>query len=153
MERFLIDADHYSTEAIRKDFGYQATTGMAQTYLTPRYRSEDVSDDFHTAQEMLQLLSTHFLARFEKTGHKQRFHGLYMCEKGHTTEKISEFTSPFRSAATQGKVRKEEWFYQMWEKITLPLQNATVTLLHTWIEDFDEMVKNLTAIDLAKLHH
>ena len=79
-------------------WGY--TSGLAKEYLEPQYLSDDETDRFHTAEEMITLLKSYFVTGNEQAESRAAFDRLQM-EKSET---FPAFKSRFLSAAIKGKV-------------------------------------------------
>jgi len=136
------------SEVTRKALIWSTTTGVARSYLEPRYQSDN--QDYATAEEMIETLQSYFITGYEIEEYRNQFHDMKMGDKGHANETFSEFTARFRSMAVLGEVLKTDWFYQLWNKITPQLRDASTASKHLWKHDFDEMVVSLTSIDLER---
>jgi hypothetical protein len=147
-DRFVVNADHYGTEITRKALIWSTTTGLARSYLEPRYQSD--RHDYATADEMIDTLESYFTTGYEKEEYRNQFHDMTMGEKGHANETFSEFNARFRSMAVLGEVLEDDWFYQMWDKITPQLREESTASKHLWHADFRQMVTSLTSIDLER---
>jgi hypothetical protein len=147
-DRFTVNSDHYPTEITRKALVWSTTTGLSRSYLEPRYQSED--QDFDTADEMIDTLSSYFVTGLETEQDRNQFHDMRMGDKDHSNETFPEFIARFRSKAILGRVQQSDWFYHCWDKITPPLRNTAVASKHLWNHNFEQMVISLTSMDLER---
>jgi hypothetical protein len=147
-DRFVVNADHYMTEVTKKALIWSTTTGIARSYLEPRYQSDD--DDFPSADEMIKTLESYFTTGYETETYRNQFHDMEMGNKDHVNETFAEFTARFRSMAVLGKVSEADWFYYLWDKITPQLREASTSSKHLWNHSFHQMVVSLTSIDLER---
>ncbi|KAE9363040.1 hypothetical protein N431DRAFT_550787 [Stipitochalara longipes BDJ] len=99
-DRFVVNADHYTSEVTRKALIWSTTTGLARSYLEPRYQSDH--QDFRSADEMIRTLESYFTTGYETEEYRNQFHDMVMGEKGHANETFPEFTARFRSMAVLG---------------------------------------------------
>jgi hypothetical protein len=151
MDRLIVNSDHYPTERSRKALIWGATIGRAKKCLEPRYLSE--SYPYQNAEEMIQLLSTHFLTGNETELARNTFDDLVMGGKDHVYETFSEFKSRFTETAIIGEVNKSEWFHYLWNKLHPALQKAAIGFKQQWNNDFQTMVNHLTSIDIERRRH
>jgi hypothetical protein len=140
-DRLEVNEDHYPTERARKALVWGATAGQAKEYLQPRYLSE--SQDYTTAQEMIDLLATYFLTGNETEEKRREFHSLKMRDN----ETFPEFKARFLSLAIQGKVSESEWFFYLWEKISDRLRYAAGPVKILWNNSFPMAIQHLTSLD------
>jgi hypothetical protein len=147
-DRLEVNADHYCTERSRKALVWGSTTGVAREYLEPQYLSE--THTFETAQEMIQLLESYYLTGLETETSRNAFHDLHMNDKGNAGESFPQFKARFQSAAIKGEVAKSEWFFYMWNKLSVPLRIATTPVKIQWNNDYQVMVNHLTAVDAER---
>jgi hypothetical protein len=142
-DRLRVNSDHYTSEVTRKALVWATTTGLARNYLEPRYQSD--SDDFRSADEMIALLDSYFTTGFEAEDAQQQFFDMRMGDQGY--ESFAAFKARFLDKAINGHVPESEWFQYMWNKITLRLQDNTLSVKNTWNRSFDAMVTTLISID------
>ena len=74
--KFTANHDHFPTEQTKMIYVFGRTTGDAQTYLRPRYNSEE--DSFVTAQEMIDHLGGIYLDPFKVKNARQNYRRLSM---------------------------------------------------------------------------
>jgi Zinc knuckle len=143
-DRLEVNSDHYQTKRAQKALIWGATTGRARSYLEPRYLSEPI--DYHSAEEMIDLLAEYYLTGNERAEKRTAFHSLMMKEN----ETFAEFKSKFISLALQGNVGKSEWFFYCWSKITNRLRYASQPVKFLWKDNFQTMVTHLTSLDYER---
>jgi len=97
---------------------------------------------------MIKTLESYFTTGYETDEARQEFFDMKMGDKDHEKESFADFAARFRSKAVLGKVTPTDWSYQLWDKITEQLRDATTSVKHTWGGDFDTMVVSLTSTDL-----
>ena len=73
------------------------------------YLSESPEAQFTDADAMIYLLKQYFLTGNEDAEYRNAFHRLQI-EKG---ESFATFKARFLSAAFQGKVKQDEWFFYL----------------------------------------
>ena len=151
-DRFTVNADHYVTDLSRMALVWGTTTGLARTYLEPRYQS-DSSSAFTTAEEMMGLLKSFFLTGYETEDARNAFEALFMCDKSHENENFAEFRARFTSMATLGEVPISEQFHYMWMKLTPNLRNQSTVMKRGWNGDLSAMIADLIALDKERKHN
>lgn len=150
IDRLSINADHYTTGLTKKALIWSTTTGDAHRYLEPRYQS-GTPNEYRTAEEMIETLKSSFTTGHEQEDFREEFHDMEMCKgDGNIKETFSQFAARFRNLAILGNIYGDDWFYQMWNKITPQLRNAATALKHTWNSNFNTMVNALTSIDIER---
>ena len=151
MDRFLINGDHYSSDLTRKNLVWSTTKGAARTYLMPRYNS-GTPNEYRTAAEMLETLKSYFVSGLEKENHRDEFHALEMSKGKDVSpnETFQQFSARFKNMAILGNIAGDDWFYQLWEKITPALRLQATASKHLWNENFQTMVNSLSAIDMER---
>ena len=75
-DRLTLNGDHYGTEAKRMALIWSNCTGSARSYLEPRYQSDNISRNFASANEMIELLETYFTTGYEAEDNKNAFDDL-----------------------------------------------------------------------------
>jgi hypothetical protein len=104
------------------------TTSDAHRYLEPRYQS-GTPNEYRTAEEIIETLKSYFTTSHEQEDFREEFHDMEMCKgEGNTKETFPQFATRFRNLAIQGNIYSDDWFYQMWNKITPQLCNATIAI-------------------------
>jgi hypothetical protein len=146
-DRLLVNADHYDTVPTRKALIWGTTTGLARSYLEPRYQSDSPHASFQDHQEMIDLLESYFVTGYETEDARNSFKALWMGEKGHENETFAEFKGRFTSMAILGEIPQSELFYYMWEKITPQLRSAAAVSKRSWNRNLSEMTADLLALD------
>ncbi|KFY13886.1 hypothetical protein V491_06232, partial [Pseudogymnoascus sp. VKM F-3775] len=58
-DRLVVNEDHYQTDVSRRALIWGTTTGLAKTYLEPRYLS--TTQGFRSADEIMDLLGSYYL--------------------------------------------------------------------------------------------
>ena len=149
-DRLLVNADHYNTVATRKALIWGTTTGLAQSYLLPRYQSDSDHLSFKDHQEMIALLESYFLTGYETEDARNAFQALHMGGKDHTYESFAEFRGRFTSMAVLGAIPDSELFYYMWEKITPQLRASAAVQKRSWNHSLSAMTADLLALDKEK---
>jgi hypothetical protein len=144
MEGFYIrqvsreNADRFVLERSRCTHVWLKTTGLARTYLTPRYTSTD--NQFKSVEEVLTCLETYFLTGTEKEEARNRFNDIHMQDKTHANENFLEFKARFLANAIEGGVPESEWFYAMWNKLPTRIRLQNLAMKDLWKENFSAMV-------------
>ena len=151
-DRFTVNSDHYVTDVARMALVWGTTTGLARTYLEPRYQS-DSPQGFQTAEEMISLLKSFFLTGYETEDARSAFQALRMGEKGHENESFAEFRARFTSMATLGEVPHSEQFYNMWLKLTPSLRSQAAVQKRGWNNSLSAMIADLIALDKERKHN
>ncbi|KFY97259.1 hypothetical protein V500_02153 [Pseudogymnoascus sp. VKM F-4518 (FW-2643)] len=128
-DRLVVNEDHYPTDVSRRALIWGTTTGLAKTYLEPRYLS--ATHGFRSANEMMDLLGWYYLTGNETERARDLFDNLQMGEKGHATETFLEFKARFQSAAIIGQVT-----------------NHVMVMKSLWKGNYQNMVRGLSAYDL-----
>jgi len=149
-DRLLVNADRYDTPVTRKALIWGTTTGLARSYLEPRYQSDSMALAFIDAQDMIELLESYFLTGYETEDARNAFQALQMGGKDHHNETFAEFRGRFTSMAILGEIPASEQFYYMWEKITPQLRSSAAPLKRRWNYNFAEMAADLLALDKEK---
>jgi hypothetical protein len=81
-DKFRENTDHFVSERSRCTHVWLKTTGLARSYLSPRYTSTD--RQFTSVAEMLTCLETYFLTGTEKEEARNRFNDMSMQDKTHS---------------------------------------------------------------------
>jgi chemotaxis protein histidine kinase CheA len=142
------NADHFTSEQSRCTHVWLKTTGLARTYLTPRYTSTDKK--FVSVEEMLTCLETYFTTGTETEEARNRFNDMKMQDKGHPHENFPEFKARFLAEAIEGNVAESEWFQAMWNKILPRIRLQNVTMKGLWNENFSAMVQHLVRVEMER---
>ena len=103
-----MNVDHYPTEVMRKAMIWSTTTGLARSYLEPRYQSDDPSQDFKTAEEIIELLLTYFITGYETEEYRNRFDDMLIAEKRYENETFPAFIARFYSTAVKARKDNKE---------------------------------------------
>ncbi len=154
LDRLQIYADHYPNARMQMALIWAVTIGDAHTYLFPRYQS-GMPDQYLTVNEMFHTLDEYFTTGFETEDFREKFDRMEM-GKGKdqhgkavsSQETFVQFSGRFKSLAILGQVSGNDWFHQMWNKITPALQDEATPVKNTWKRRFDLMNNALTAIDM-----
>lgn len=147
-DRLTVNADHFETERARKAFIWNATIGLAKTYLTPRYLSE--SHNFQHAEEMIKLLGDYFLTGLESDTARNAFQDCHMQQEGFSRESFAEFKSRFLALAIEGLVPESEWFHNLWTKLTPVLRSVSLGFKTAWNKNVHTMIQHLLSIDMER---
>lgn len=145
-DRLVVNADYYPNEATRKALIWGLTTGLARSYLEPRYATESATA-FTNCVEMIELLESFFLTGYESEDARNAFQALQMGSKDHANETFAEFRGRFTSMAVMGEIPASEHFYYLWEKITPALRNAAAPLKLGWNRNLAVAMTALLALD------
>jgi hypothetical protein len=94
---------------------------------------------------MILLLDSFFTTGFEKEEARQQFFDMRMGDQGY--ESFIAFKARFLERASNGGIKREEWYQHMWNKITPRLRDISLPIKNTWREDFEAMIQTLLAID------
>ena len=114
--------------------------------MEPGYLSESPEAQFTNADAIIYLLKQYFLTGNEDAEYRNAFYRVQM-DKG---ESFATFKARFLSAAVQGKVKQDEWFFYLWEKILPGLRIANLGFKALWNGDFYTMVNHLAAYDIER---
>ena len=142
------NADHFTSERSRCTHVWLKTTGLARTYLTPRYTSVD--RPFASVSEMLTCLESYFLSGTETEEARNRFNDMHMQDKGHVQESFPEFKARFLADAIEGNVPESEWFFALWNKLPVRIRLQNVAMKALWNENFSNMVQHLTRVEMER---
>lgn len=145
-DRLEINSDHYRSTRARMALVWGHTSGLAKEYLEPQYLSDNDSNRFHTAEEMISLLQTYFVTGNEQAESRAIFDKLQM----ERNETFPAFKSRFLSSAVKGQVPQSEWFHYLWTKLTPALRVPNLGFKQQWANSFPRMVEHLTAYDMER---
>lgn len=145
MDRLELNSDHYRTTRAQQAEVWGNTTGQAQTYLEPRYGSEE--DPFVRASEMIQLLESYYVTGNEVQEKKDAFKAF---QWGAPFDTYTKFKAEFISLATQRRLPKTEWFDEFWDKLSSPLRMASLGWKGSWNGNFAVMTNHISEIDLER---
>ena len=145
-DRLEINLDHYRSVRARMALVWGYTSGLAKEYLEPQYLSEDDTNRFRTAEEMISLLKSYFVTGNEQAESRAVFNKLYIDK----LETFPVFKSKFLSAAIKGHVPQSEWFHYLWTKLTPALRVPNLGFKQQWNNSFARMVEHLTAYDMER---
>jgi hypothetical protein len=121
-DKFRENADHFETERSRCTHVWLKTTGLARSYLTPRYTS--ANNQFVSVEEML--------------------------DKGHASETFPDFKARFLADAIEGNVSESEWFFNLWNKLVPRIRIQNLGFKGLWNENFSTMVQHLTRVEIER---
>jgi len=100
---------------------------------------------------MLLTLEEYFTTGHEDENYRDAFHDIEMCVgEGNTKETFAQFAARFKNLAILGNISEDDWFFQMWNKITPQLAYDAAANKHSWNENFRAIVINLTSLDLDR---
>lgn len=148
-DRLEINSDHYRNERARMALVWGHSTGLAKEYLEPRYLSDDPTDRFVDAEEMIALLKSYFITGNEKAESRAVFDKLQMDRN----ETFPAFKARFLSSAVKGQVPRSEWFHYLWSKVTPAIRVPNLGFRHLWDNSFERMVEHLTAFDMERRNY
>jgi hypothetical protein len=147
-DKFRENADHFETERSRCTHVWLKTTGLARSYLTPRYTS--ANSQFASIEEMLACLQTYFLTGTEQEEARNRFNDMHMQDKGHASETFPDFKARFLADAIEGNVPESEWFFNLWNKLVPRIRIQNLGFKGLWNENFSIMVQHLTRVEMER---
>jgi Zinc knuckle len=147
-DKFRENADHFASERSRCTHVWLKTTGLARSYLSPRYTSTD--RQFTSVSEILTCLETYFLTGTEKEEARNRYNDMSMQDKTHPQESFPEFKARFLADAIEGGVPESEWFFALWNKLLPRIRLQNLTVKDQWKENFSVMVQHLTRVEMER---
>jgi hypothetical protein len=123
--KFVVNYDHFSNEQAKMVYIFGRTNGDAQTHLRPRYGTDE--DSFKTAQEMIDYLANIYLDPFKVKNARQDYRRLTM----KPAQTFSEFYTKFLHLAGEAKIPLDDWQPDLYDKLTMELQKATLPTLNS----------------------
>jgi hypothetical protein len=135
------NADHYPTEDDRMFFVFNRTVGDAQTHLSPRY-DEDSALRYTSANEMIQHLATIYVNPNKTRDARYAYNRLMM--KNNQT--FAEFQTTFLQLAGAGQVPTENLQTDLFDKLTIPLQEQVNGFLVD-MKTYQQLANRCLAID------
>ena len=121
-----MNQDQFVHERARIVYLYNRTTGDAQAHLQPRF-GDDAKDPFPNAQEMMKHLSAVYMDPYKVENARQEYRRLRM----KYNETFTEFYMKFLRLTEIGAISKEDWRYDLNEKLTLDLRKAILSVYGT----------------------
>jgi hypothetical protein len=146
--KFQVNTDHFDSELFRCMHVWLKTTGLAQSYLTPRFTSKD--NKFTSADEMIAFLESYFTSGDEKDQAQTRFYAMHMQDEKHPQEDFLAFKTRFVANALEGDVAPSEWFPAMWSKVIPRIRIQNVGQKEHWQGDFSRMAQYLVRVETER---
>lgn len=148
MDKLRENADHFPTERSRITHVWLRTTGLARSYLTPRYVSEN--NQYSAVSSMLRDLTEYFVTGTEQEEAKNRFYDSSMRDHSHPKESFSDFKSRFIADAIEGCIAPSEWSYHFWTKVTHRIREQNIGFKSSWGGNFTNMIQHLTRVEMER---
>ncbi len=120
------NADHYRNEQARINYVFGRTGGDAQEHVQPRI-GDGAIEPFQTAEEMLDHLSGIYEDPFRVDNARQSYRKLIM----KANEQFTTFFTRFMHLAGQGQIPSSDLFDDLWDKVSLDLQQALIPMRRT----------------------
>jgi len=124
--KFKVNADHYANEDARMYYVFNCTEGDAQRYLYARYKP-DATYPFETATKMINYLGEHFINPHRVREAKREYKKMRMNE----AQSFHEFKAKFIHLADEAQIHQQDRLDEMYDKLTLPLQEQLASQRHT----------------------
>jgi hypothetical protein len=147
-DKFQVNADHFASEQFRCIHVWLKTTGLARSYLTPRYTSKD--NRFNSVDEMLACLEIYFTTGNEKDIAQTQFYTMRMQDGKYPHEDFTAFKARFITTALEGGIAESEWFPAMWNKLTLRIRLQNLIFKDLWKGDFSAMTQHLVRVETER---
>src|SRR5437763_719460 len=123
-------------------FGY--TTGDAQKHLKSRY-SSDVENPFQDVQEIFRHLDTIYFDSYKVQNTQQEYRRLNI----KLIQTFTEFYIQFLYLARKAIIPTENWYSDLYDKLTVSLQMAVLPVLET-LSSYQALVTSLdTSLEIV----
>lgn len=147
-QKLQANADHYNTPTLRIAYVASRTEGNARKHIAPRLR-DDTPNPYKDATDMLVHLENVFADPNRERVAKQKYNTLYM----RPSTKWHDFLSEFLYLAAEAGVVEETWKDDLYNKLTLRMQELTMPAYNDDTKSFREFTDycNRTATNIENM--
>ena len=140
--KLRVNHDHFETEEAKIFYIYDHTEGNAQKHLYSHCKP-DALWPFKTASEVIQ-----YLAKIYRDPYRVWNTGLeYQALKMKISQPFHEFKTRFLQLADEVKIAENLCFYNLYDKLTISLQNTVKTNLQSYSDDLEMLYDDAAMLD------